>query len=174
VTFAKGVNSGYIPLGGVVINQAICDTFADRVYPGGLTYSGHPLACASAVAAIEMMERDGVIENAKMLGDEVIRPALLEMAKTHPVIGDIRGLGVFFAVELVTNRETKEPLAPYGGSSPAMNELVAACRSEGLLVFSNFNRIHIVPPCVTTKAEAIEGLERFDRALKSVDHYATA
>jgi taurine---2-oxoglutarate transaminase len=165
---------GYIPLGGVVINQAICDTFADRVYPGGLTYSGHPLACASAVAAIEMMERDGVIENAKSLGDDVLRPALLEMAKRHPIIGDIRGLGVFFAVELVINRETKEPLAPYGGSSPAMNELVAACRAEGLLVFNNFNRIHVVPPCVTTKTEAVEGLERFERALTTIDHYAKA
>jgi taurine--2-oxoglutarate transaminase len=121
-----------------------------------------------------MMERDGVIEHAKSLGDDVLRPALLEMAKRHPIIGDVRGLGVFFAVELVINRETKEPLAPYGGSSPAMNELVAACRAEGLLVFSNFNRIHIVPPCVTTKAEAVEGLERFERALTTIDHYAKA
>ncbi len=171
VTFAKGVNSGYVPLGGVVINEAICATFADRIYPGGLTYSGHPLACAAAVATIETMESEGLVENARRLGNEVLRPGLAELANRHPVIGDIRGLGVLFAVELVTDRETKEPLAPYGGSSPAMNELIAAVRAEHMLVFSNFNRIHIVPPCTTSDDEARDGLQRFDRALSKIDHY---
>src|SRR5665213_111811 len=171
VTFAKGVNSGYVPLGGVVINEAICATFADRIYPGGLTYSGHPLACAAAVATIETMESEGLVENARRLGNEVLRPGLAELANRHPVIGDIRGLGVFFAVELVTDRETKEPLAPYGGSSPAMNELIAAVRAEHMLVFSNFNRVHIVPPCTTSDDEARDGLQRFDRALSKIDHH---
>ena len=169
VTFAKGVNSGYIPLGGVVINQAICDTFADRVYPGGLTYSGHPLACAAAVASMEAMEREGIIDNARRIGDEVLRPGLAALAQAHPVIGEVRGLGVFFALELVTDRATREPLAPYGASSAPMNDLVAACRREGLLIFNNFNRIHVVPPCTITDDEAREGLARLDRALRVVD-----
>jgi taurine--2-oxoglutarate transaminase len=112
VTFAKGVNSGYVPLGGVVIDEAISATFNDRVYPGGLTYSGHPLACAAAVASIEAMESEHIIENAKRIGDEVLRPGLEALAAKHQVIGDVRGLGVFFALEFVTDRATKEPLAP--------------------------------------------------------------
>jgi taurine--2-oxoglutarate transaminase len=171
VTFAKGVNSGYLPLGGVVINEAICATFGDRVYPGGLTYSGHPLACASAVAAIEAMEDEHVIENARRIGDEVLRPGLEELAAQHQIIGEVRGLGVFFALDLVTDRATKEPLAPYGGTSPAMNEIVAAARDEGLLIFTNYHRIHVVPPCVVTADEAREGLARLDRALAVASKY---
>ena len=171
VTFAKGVNSGYIPLGGVVINKAICASFADRIYPGGLTYSGHPLACASAVAAIETMQRDRVIDNARTIGNEVLRPGLAAMADRHPVIGDVRGLGVFFALDLVLDRATKEPLAPYGSSSAAMTELVAASRAEGLLVFTNFHRLHVVPPCTITADEAREGLARLDRAISAIDKY---
>ena len=165
VTFAKGVNSGYVPLGGVVLNRAISDTFNDRVYPGGLTYSGHPLACASAVATIEVMERDHVVENARRIGDEVLRPGLATLAERHRIIGEVRGRGVFFALDLVSDRATREPLAPYGASSPAMNELIAACRAEGLLIFANFNRLHVVPPCIITDDEARDGLDRLDRAL---------
>ena len=171
VTFAKGVNSGYVPLGGVILNEELSASFNDRAYPGGLTYSGHPLACAAAVAAIEAMEEEGVIENARRIGDDVLRPGLLALAEQHPIIGEVRGLGVFFALDLVVDRATKEPLAPYGASSPAMNEIVAASRREGLLVFNNFNRIHVVPPCTVTEAEAREGLARLDRALAVADHY---
>lgn len=171
VTFAKGVNSGYVPLGGVVVNEAISATFNDRVYPGGLTYSGHPLACAAAVASIEAMQDEYIIENARRIGDEVLRPGLEELAKKHHVIGDVRGLGVFFALDLVSDRATKEPLAPYGGSSPAINELVGACRSEGLLIFNNYHRLHVVPPCTITDDEAREGLARLDRALSVIDKY---
>ncbi|MGA2432181.1 MAG: aminotransferase class III-fold pyridoxal phosphate-dependent enzyme, partial [Acidimicrobiales bacterium] len=171
VTFAKGVNSGYVPLGGVVINEAICATFNDRVYPGGLTYSGHPLACAAAVAAIEAMQDEHVIENAKRIGDEVLGPGLAALAEKHHVIGEVRGKGVFFALELVSDRATKDPLAPYGASSTAMNEVIAACRDEGLLIFANFHRLHVVPPCTITDEEAREGLARLDRALDVVDKY---
>jgi taurine--2-oxoglutarate transaminase len=171
VTFAKGVNSGYVPLGGVVINESISATFNDRVYPGGLTYSGHPLACAAAVASMEAMEHDGIIENARRVGEEVLRPGLAAMANTHRVIGDVRGLGVFFALDLVSDRTTGEPLAPYGASSPAMNEILAACRDERLLIFANFNRLHVVPPCTVTDDEARDGLARLDRALRVADRY---
>ena len=171
VAFAKGVTSGYVPLGGVVLNEAISATFNDRVYPGGLTYSGHPLACATAVACIETMERERIVENARRIGDDVLRPGLKELATRHRIIGDVRGRGVFFALELVSDRRTKEPLAPYGGSSAAMNEILAACREERLLIFNNFNRLHVVPPCTVTDEEAHDGLARLDRALAVADKY---
>ncbi len=165
LTFAKGVNSGYVPLGGVAISDAIYQTFAERPYPGGLTYSGHPLACAAAVATIRAMEDEGVVEHAAQLGREVFGPGLAELAERHECIGEVRGTGVFWALDLVTDRATKEPLAPYGGSSPAMAAILAACRAEGLLPFANFNRIHVVPPLTISADEAREGLAMLDRAL---------
>jgi taurine--2-oxoglutarate transaminase len=171
VTFAKGVNSGYVPLGGVILNERLSAAFNDRVYPGGLTYSGHPLACAAAVATITAMEDEHIVQNAQRIGDEVLRPGLEELARKHPIIGEVRGLGVFFALDLVSDRATKEPLAPYGGTSPAMAEIAAAARAEGLLIFMNYHRIHVVPPCNISDAEAREGLTRLDRALGVADRY---
>jgi taurine---2-oxoglutarate transaminase len=173
ITFAKGVNSGYVPLGGVIINDAIARTFDERVYPGGLTYSGHPLACAAAVATINLMRDEGIVENAARIGREVLGPGLADLATRHPSIGEARGLGVFWALDLVKNRTTKEPLAPYGGTSPAMNELVAACKARGLLPFTNYHRLHVVPPCTVSDAEAKEGLAMLDEALSVADAYTT-
>lgn len=173
LTFAKGVNSGYVPLGGVAINDTIAATFAERVYPGGLTYSGHPLACASAVATINAMTDEGMVANAARIGEQVLGPGLRELAAKHPAVGDVRGLGVFWAIELVTNQQTREPLAPYGGSSPAMAATLAACKSGGLLPFSNYNRIHAVPPCNVSDDEVAEGLRILDAALTVADGYTT-
>jgi taurine--2-oxoglutarate transaminase len=171
MTFAKGVTSGYVPLGGVAISEAIYSTFADRAYPGGLTYSGHPLACAAAVATINVMEDEGMVANAARIGSEVLGPGLADLAARHPSVGEVRGLGVFQAIELVSNPKTREPLAPYGGSSPAMNAVIAACKSGGLLPFANFNRIHAVPACNVTDAEVAEGLKILDAALTVADGY---
>ena len=169
ITFAKGVNSGYVPLGGVIISEPIVATFADRVYPGGLTYSGHPLACAAAVATIETMAAEGIVEHARHIGDDILRPGLTALMDSHPSIGEVRGRGVFFALDLVVDRETREPLAPYGGTSPAMAELGAAMRAEGLLPFMNYHRVHIVPPCTISDDEAREAIARLDRALSVAD-----
>lgn len=171
MTFAKGVTSGYVPLGGVAINDAIYSTFADRAYPGGLTYSGHPLACAAAVATINVMEDEGMVANAARIGSEVLGPGLADLAARHPSVGEVRGLGVFQAIELVANQQTREPLAAYGGSSPAMNAVIAACKSGGLLPFANFNRIHAVPACNISDAEVAEGLKILDAALTVADGY---
>jgi taurine---2-oxoglutarate transaminase len=171
MTFAKGVTSGYVPLGGVAISDEIAATFADRAYPGGLTYSGHPLACAAAVATINAMEDEGMVANAARIGSEVLGPGLQDLAARHPSVGEVRGLGVFQAIELVSDRQTREPLAPYGGSSPAMNAMMAACKSGGLLPFANFNRVHAVPPCNVTDAEVAEGLAILDSALTVADSY---
>ena len=173
LTFAKGVTSGYVPLGGVAINDAIYSTFADRAYPGGLTYSGHPLACAAAVATINAMEDEGMVANAARIGEQVLGPGLRELAARHPSVGEVRGLGVFWAIELVADPKTREPLAPYGGSSPAMNAVVAACKSGGMLPFANFNRIHACPPCNVTDAEIAEGLVILDAALSVADGHLT-
>ncbi|TIC79354.1 aspartate aminotransferase family protein [Nocardioides sp. GY 10127] len=168
LTFAKGVNSGYVPLGGVAISEAIHQTFAHRAYPGGLTYSGHPLACAAAVATIRAMEDEDVVARAERLGTELLGPGLRALAAKHPVIGEVRGTGAFWALELVADPATREPLAPYGGSSPAMNAVVAACKEGGILPFVNFNRIHVVPPLVISDDEVAEGLAVLDAALETV------
>jgi taurine--2-oxoglutarate transaminase len=173
VTFAKGVNSGYVPLGGVIINAAIAASFDDRVYPGGLTYSGHPLACAAAVATIETMRDEQIVENSARLGLEVYGPTLAKIADTHPSVGEVRGLGSFWALELVKDPASREPLAPYGGTSDAMNATVAACRSEGMLPFVNYNRIHVVPPLNISDDDAHRGLETLDRALSVADTYVS-
>ena len=173
IAFAKGSNSGYIPVGGVVISDAIAATFDTRVFPGGLTYSGHPIACASIVASIDAMKDEGIVENAARIGETVLGPGLRELADRHPVIGEVRGLGVFWALDLVSNRETREMLAPYGGTSPAMTELVGEAKKRGLLPFTNFNRLHVVPPCTVTDAEAKEGLAILDEVFTVIDHHYT-
>jgi len=171
ITFAKGVTSGYVPLGGVAISEAIAATFAERAYPGGLTYSGHPLATACAVATINAMEDEGMIDNAARVGEQLLGPGLRELAAKHPSVGDVRGLGVFWALELVANQQTREPLAPYGGTSPEMAAVLAACKANGLAVFANFNRIHAVPPCNVSDDEVAEGLRALDAALTVADGY---
>ena len=173
MTFAKGVTSGYVPLGGVAINDEIAATFAECAYPGGLTYSGHPLATACAVATINAMEDEGMVGNAARIGNDVLGPGLSELARRHPSVGEVRGLGVFWAIELVSNRQTREPLAPYGGSSAAMNAVIGACKAGGLLPFFNFNRIHAVPPCNVSDAEVAEGLRILETALTTADGYVS-
>ncbi|MFE0107282.1 aspartate aminotransferase family protein [Streptomyces sp. NPDC059009] len=174
LTFAKGVNSGYVPLGGVAISAAIAETFARRPYPGGLTYSGHPLACAAAVATINAMEEEGIVEHARTLGEQVVSPALHDLAERHPSIGEVRGVGMFWALELVKNRETREPLVPYnatGEANTAMAAFGAAAKKQGLWPFINMNRTHVVPACNITEAEFKEGLAALDTALSVADEY---
>ena len=174
ICFAKGVNSGYIPLGGVVISQKIADTFRDRVFPGGLTYSGHPLACAAAVASINIFKEEKIVEHARMLGKDVIGPALERMKAKHPSVGDVRGLGVFWAIELVKNRETREPYVPFNASGPdakPMMDLIVACKERNLWPFTHFNRIHVVPPCNTPVEDVKTGLAIIDEVLDIADKH---
>jgi len=174
ITFAKCVNSGYLPLGGVVISQKIADTFKDRQFPGGLTYSGHPLACASAVASINIFKEEKIVENAKNIGATVIGPELEKLKAKHPSIGEVRGLGVFWAIELVRSRETREPLVPFnaaGADAKPMLDIAAACKKEGLWPFAHFNRMHIVPPCTVSADEIREGMAIIDQALDIADSY---
>ena len=174
ITFAKGVNSGYLPLGGVIISQRIADTFNDRPYPGGLTYSGHVLACASAVASINIFKEEGIVEHARHLGTDVIGPELATLKATHPSVGEVRGLGVFWAIELVRNRDSREPMVPFnasGADAKPMGDLAAACKARGLWPFIHFNRLHVVPPLTATDAEVREGIAIIDEALSVADAY---
>ncbi|MEC5191743.1 MULTISPECIES: aspartate aminotransferase family protein [unclassified Arthrobacter] len=174
LAFAKGVNSGYVPLGGVAISDAVFDTFRERAYPGGLTYSGHPLACAAAVATINAMADERMVENAAELGEQVVRPALEDLAARHRSVGEVRGVGMFWAIELVKDHTTREPLAPYGSSSPAMDAVVAFCKDNGLLPFANFNRLHVVPALNISEEDLREGLAILDRALDVADCFIDA
>jgi taurine---2-oxoglutarate transaminase len=176
ICFAKGVNSGYLPLGGVIISDAIAATFADKAFPGGLTYSGHVLACASAVASINIFKEEGIIEHSRWLGDAVIGPELRKLAEHHPSVGEVRGLGTFWALDLVRNRETREPLVPYnaaGADAKPMGDLAAACKAQGLWPFTHFNRMHIVPPCNTSADDVRKGIAIIDEALTVADSFYT-
>ena len=177
ICFAKGVNSGYVPLGGVIISDPIAATFAERPFPGGLTYSGHPLACASAVATLTAMRDEGIVDNARTIGENVLGPGLRDLAERHPCVGEVRGLGVFWALDLVKDKASREMLVPYnavGADNEPMAQLVGACKAKGLLPFTNYNRLHVVPPCTVTEAEAKEGLAVLDEALAVADRYASA
>ena len=164
ITFAKGVNSGYVPTGGVVISESIANEFESQVFPGGLTYSGHPLAMASIVGALDAMGADGIVENAKTIGADHLAPGLAELAAKHPMIGEVRGLGVFWALDLVTDPETREPV-----SGTTIAELKKQLMSRGLLPFAADNRIHVVPPCIVTPDEVATALAIYDEAFTAVE-----
>ncbi|MCL2849841.1 MAG: aspartate aminotransferase family protein [Micrococcales bacterium] len=152
VTFAKGVNSGYVPAGGVMISAPIAQAFDERVFPGGLTYSGHPLAMASIVATLKAMKDEGVVDNAARVGADVLGPALAGLLDNR-LVGEVRGVGVFWAVELVAEPQTRQPVA-----MDVMGKVKAACLSRGLLPFVVENRIHVAPPCIITADEASLGV----------------
>lgn len=176
LVFAKGVNSGYVPLGGVLVNDAIYDLFTKRPYPAGMTYSGHPLACAAAVGAITAMQEEDTIAAAARLGTDILGPGLRELAGKHESVGDIRGIGGLWTIELVRDRVTKEPLVPTGAAGAAnapMVSFVKACLDRGLLPLILGNRIHIAPPLNVNDSDAATGLAIVDEALTAVDTFLT-
>ncbi|WP_406249480.1 aspartate aminotransferase family protein [Microbacterium sp. M] len=172
ITFAKGVNSGYVPLGGVVISDRIAAHFDTVAFPGGLTYSGHPLACAAGVATFDVFRRDGVLERVRDLGERVVAPRLQEIAAAHPSVGDVRGRGLFWAIELVRDKDTREPLVPFnasGSDAAPVAAVAAACKRAGLWPFTHFNRIHVAPPLVIEEPDLRRGLDIIDGALDEAD-----
>lgn len=164
ITFAKGVNSGYVPVGGVIISESIANAFEDQVFPGGLTYSGHPLAMASIVASIDAMDDEKIVQNAARIGEKVLGPGLRDLAAKHPMIGEVRGLGVFWALDLVQDGTTREPVSP-----ATIGLLKAELMKRGLLPFVSDNRIHVVPPCTVTDAEVAKALTIYDEAFTAVE-----
>ncbi|ANF58914.1 aspartate aminotransferase family protein [Halotalea alkalilenta] len=163
ITFAKGVNSGYVPAGGVMVAQPLSDYFDEHFFYGGLTYSGHPLAMAAIVATLDAMDEEGVVENAASIGSRLLGPGIAALAERHEVIGEVRGLGVFHAIELVSDRQRRTPLG-----AEQMGRLKRAMVTRGLLPFVVENRIHVVPPCIVTPAEVEQGLAIIDEALSEL------
>lgn len=174
MTVAKGINSGYVPLGAMVVSEPISQWLEDRMFWGGLTYSGHPLACASAVASIGIMRDEGLVDNAAHLGSR-LAPRLEDLADKHRSIGEVRGLGLFWGLELVRNRETREPLVPFNASgkdAEPINELSRAAMEKGLFLFVHWNVVVIAPPLVITEGELDQGLEILDTILELADRYS--
>jgi taurine--2-oxoglutarate transaminase len=174
LVFAKGVNSGYVPLGGVLVSDAIHETFTKRPYPAGMTYSGHPLACAAAVGAIGAMRDENTVAAAARLGTDILGPGLAKLAEDHPCVGDVRGIGGLWTVELVRDRETKELLVPVGATGEAnapMTAVLKACLGRRLLPLILGNRIHVAPPLNVSDDDAATGLATLDEALAAADTF---
>jgi taurine--2-oxoglutarate transaminase len=168
MTMAKGLTSGYAPLGAVAMKPEIAATFDDRVYEGGLTYNGHPISLAAAIAVIDVIQQDRLVEKACQTG-ETLLTVLKEMAVEHPSVGEVRSIGLFAAIELVKNRETREPMAPYGGSSPEMNAVKQYLLEHGVFAYTHWNIILVIPPLIITQEQLAEGLAVINDALSITD-----
>jgi taurine--2-oxoglutarate transaminase len=168
LTMAKGLTSAYVQLGAVGMRRGIAEQFQDRVFYGGLTYNSHPLACAAALATIQVYEDDHLIENARALGT-VMKDLLADLERGHPCVGAVRSIGLFGIVELVRDRVTREPLAPFNSSSAEMAALGKFFRQEGLYTFVRWNSFFTNPPLCITEDQLREGFAIIDRALEITD-----
>ena len=169
MTMAKGITQGYIPLGAVVVNEKIANYLDSNMLWCGLTYSGHPLACATGVATVKVYEEENLIENSAAMG-EVLWKRLLEMKENHPSIGDVRSIGLFSAIELVKDHETKEPLAPWNGPDPGIIGKISSCLKEkGVYVYPRWNYLFIAPPIAINEEELNFGLNVIDQCLNLAD-----
>ena len=173
MTVAKGINSGYVPIGAMIVREPIAEWVRDKFFAGGLTYSGHPLACASAVASIEAFQEEGIVENAAAMGEH-FRVELARLQEKHPSVGEVRGLGCFWGLELVANRETREPLVPFNGSGEAARPVAALSKralDRGLYLMTHWNVVMVCPPLTITPEELAEGIAILDDALAIADEY---
>lgn len=171
ITMAKGLTSGYVPLGAVAVNQKIFDHFQDNMLWCGLTYNAHPLSCAAAVATLQVYHEEGLIDRARVLGEKLMK-RLVEMKEKHPCVGDVRGIGLFNIIELVKDKATREPLIPWNASGPdlALNkEIHRKLLEGGVSTFVRWNWIFVCPPLVIKEEELNEGLEVIDNVLSFAD-----
>jgi taurine--2-oxoglutarate transaminase len=171
ISMAKGLTSAYVQLGAVGMRRQIADHFEKNVFYGGLTYNSHPLACAAALATIAVYEEDKLIENARRMG-AVMRELMADLQRRHPSVGAVRNIGLFGIVEVVRNRETREPMAPFNGSSPEMQELGKFFRAEGLYTLVRWNTFYANPPLSITETELREAFAIVDRGLEITDRAA--
>jgi taurine--2-oxoglutarate transaminase len=171
LTVAKGINSGYVPLGAMVIREPLAEWVQDKYFAGGLTYSGHVLGCAAAIASIEAFQEEGIVENAAAMG-EALGAGLAKLQERHPSVGEVRGKGLFWGIELVRDRETREPLVPFnaaGEDFAPMAKVMKAAMERGLYLMTHWNVIMVVPPLTITREELDEGLAALDDVLSLVD-----
>jgi len=170
MTMAKGLTSGYAPLGAVALRPEIASIFNEKVFEGGLTYNGHPISLAAAVATIRVMQEDALVERAAEMG-KVLARLLAELAGRHPSVGEVRSLGLFGVVELVKDRRTKEPLSPYRKTSPEMAAVKKFMQDHGLFIYTHWHTILIIPPLIITVEQLEEGFAIIDQALELADKY---
>ena len=168
LTMAKGLTSAYVQLGAVGMRRAIADQFKDKVFYGGLTYNSHPLACAAALASIQVYEEDKLIENARRMG-RVMSDLMTDLKLRHPSVGAARSIGLFGLMELVRDAARKTPMAPFNGTSEEMQALGRFFRQEGLYTFVRWHTFFTNPPLCITEAELREGFAIIDRALELTD-----
>jgi len=168
MTMAKGITSSYIPLGAVGMRRAIADHFKDKMFPGGLTYSSHALACAAALATIAVYEEDGLIERTKRMG-KVMGELMADLATRHPSVGAVRNIGLFGVIELIRDRRTKQPMAPFNGAAPEMAALGKFFREHGLFTIVRWNYFFTNPPLIITEEQLRDAFSIIDRALEVTD-----
>ena len=168
MTMAKGITSSYVPLGAVGMRRKIADFFQDKMFPGGLTYSSHALACAAALATIAVYEEDDLINRAKRTG-RLMAELMGDLAKRHPSVGAVRSIGLFGVIELIRDRTTRQPMAPFNGTSPEMAALGKFFRQEGLFTFVRWNYFFTNPPLIITEEQLREAFGIIDRGLDITD-----
>ena len=168
MTMAKGLTSAYAPLGAVAMKPEIAARFNDTPYEAGLTYTSHPVSLAAAIANIQVMREEKIVEHAAEMGP-VLKRLLNDLGEAHPSVGDVRSIGLFGIVELVRDRKTKEPMSPWNGSSQEMNALKKYCLDNGLFIYTHWHTALIIPPLIITEEQLKEGFSILDKALNEAD-----
>jgi taurine--2-oxoglutarate transaminase len=171
ITMAKGLTSAYAPLGAVAMKPEIAAAFDERVFESGLTYTSHPVSLAAAVANIQVMKDEKIVEHAAEMGP-VLNRMLKDLGEAHRSVGEVRNIGLFGIIELVRDRKTKKPMAPWNGSSPEMIAFRKACLEKGLYLYTHWHMSLIIPPLIITESQLQEGMEMLDKALEITDKAA--
>jgi taurine--2-oxoglutarate transaminase len=172
ITMAKGLTSAYAPLGAVAMKPEIAAAFNEHAFESGLTYTSHPVSLAAAIANIHVLREDKIVEHAARMGP-VLNRMLTDLGEAHPSVGEVRSIGLFGIIEVVKDRQTKEPITPWNTSSPEMTALKKYCLDHGLFVYTHWHTVLIIPPLIITEEQLIEGFDILDQALEITDR-ATA
>jgi taurine--2-oxoglutarate transaminase len=168
MTMAKGLTSAYAPLGAVAMRREIRAFFDEKVFQSGLTYTAHPISLAAAIANIQVMQVDGIVDHAAEM-DPILHRLLVDLGEQHPSIGEVRSIGLFGVIELVKDRQTKEPLAPFNSTSPEMNAIRQFCLEKGLYLYTHWHTLLIIPPLIIDPDQLQEGFTILDQSLAIAD-----
>jgi len=172
ITMAKGLTSGYAPLGAVAMREEIAEFFNERIFQSGLTYNAHPISLAAAIANIEVLREERLIEHTQEMGP-VLRRFLTDLGESHPSVGEVRSIGLFGVIELVKNRTTREPISPFNSNSPEMTLLRKTLLDMGLYIYTHWHTILVIPPLIITEDQLKEGFDVLDKALEIADTVTT-
>lgn len=178
MTLSKAINSGCLPLGALITTSKVARFFDENMLYAGLTQFGNPVTCAAGVAAMRVYEEEGMIENAAKLGPYLM-DLLTELKERHPSVGDVRGLGLFAAIDLVKDKDSREPLVPwtvenYEKKKSVVQEIISTLKEQGLFTYSRWSVIMVCPPLCITKDELTKGIEQIDRSLEIADNYISS